>query len=110
MIVDALDECPNLPVVLTPRQEVLHFLQELVESISNLHVCVTSRLDVDINIKPVLDHLPSYVIFLHEEPQQIDDINGFITWFVDNDEGMQGWTSEVKKQAIDALASGANGM
>jgi translation elongation factor EF-1beta len=106
MVVDALDECPNPPVRPAPRKGVLQFLEELVKSISNLHICVTSRLEVDINHG--LDNLPSYIIPLHDEEQHIDDINDFIRSFVDTE--MQGWTGEDKKDVIDVFISNANGM
>ena len=108
LIVDALDECPNPPVRLTPRKEVLCFLEELINSIPNLRICVTSRPETD--IKLVLDRLTSYTIPLHDERRQIDDINGYITWFVNNDEGMQEWTREVKDHVIDVLTRKADGM
>jgi hypothetical protein len=108
LIVDGLDECLNPPLKLRPRKEVLQLLKELVNSIPNLHTCVTSRPEAD--IKLVLDRLTSYTIPLHDEKQQIDDINGYITWVVNNDEGMQGWTREVKEHVIDVLTRKANGM
>jgi len=108
LIVDALDECPNPPVRLTPRKEVLRFLEELINSIPDLRICVTSRPETD--IKLVLDHLTSYTISLHGERRQVDDINDYIRWFVNNDEGMQGWTREVKQHVIDVLIRKADGM
>jgi hypothetical protein len=44
IIMDALDECPNLSTIPSPREEVLEFVDELVGlHLSNLHLCVTSR-------------------------------------------------------------------
>jgi hypothetical protein len=108
MIVDALDECPNPPVRLTPRKEVLHLFEELVDSIPNLRICVASRPETD--IKVVIDRLTSYTISLHDERGQIDDINDFITSFVNNDEGMKQWPREVKQHVIDVLIRRAGGM
>jgi hypothetical protein len=109
LVVDALDECPNPPVKLPPRKEVLSLLEELVDSeIPNLRICVTSRPESDITV--VLDRLIFHTISLHDETQQIDDINGYITWFVNNDEGMREWTTEDKQHVIDVLTRKAGGM
>ena len=44
IIMDALDECPNLSTIPSPQEEVLEFVDELVGlHLSNLHLCVTSR-------------------------------------------------------------------
>jgi hypothetical protein len=38
LIVDALDECPNTTAILSPREKVLKFMEELVEAqLQNLH-------------------------------------------------------------------------
>jgi hypothetical protein len=108
MIVDALDECSNPPVRLTPRKEVLHLFEELVDSVPNLHICVTSRPETDIEV--VINRLTSYTISLHDETGQIDDINHFITSFVNNDEGMKRWPRGVKEHVIDVLIRRAGGM
>jgi hypothetical protein len=109
LIVDALDECPNPPVKLPPRKKVLNLLEELVDSkIPNLRICVTSRPESDITV--VLNRLTCHTISLHDERQQIDDINGYITWFVNNDEGMREWTTEDKQRVIDFLTRKADGM
>jgi hypothetical protein len=49
IIVDALDECPNTSGMPTPREKVLEFLEDLVDSqLPNVHICVTSRPEFDI--------------------------------------------------------------
>ena len=109
LIVDALDECPNSAVTLPPRKKVLNLLEDLVSSkIQNLRICVTSRPESDITV--VLDRLAFHTISLHDERQQIDDINDYITWFVDNDEGMRDWTTEDKQHVIGILTRKADGM
>jgi len=111
LVVDALDECPNPPVKLPPRKKVLNLLEELVDSkIPNLRICVTSRPESDITV--VLNRLACHTISLHDERQQIEDINDYITWFVNNDEEIQEqeWTTEDKQRVIDFLIEKANGM
>ena len=49
IIIDALDECPNSFGMPSPREVVLDFMKELVElSLPNLHICITSRPEIDI--------------------------------------------------------------
>ena len=68
LIVDALDECPDTSGVQSPREKVLALVEELVGfRLQNLHLCVTSRPDV--NIRNVLEPLTSTSnrISLHDE-------------------------------------------
>ena len=49
IIMDALDECPDLSTIPSPREEVLEFVVKLAGLyLSNFHVCVTSQLESDI--------------------------------------------------------------
>ena len=49
LIVDALDESPISSGIPSPREKVLRFLKDLVDlSLPNLHICVTSRPEIDI--------------------------------------------------------------
>ena len=58
LIMDALDECSNTSEIPTPRKRVLQPVKELVDlHISNPHICVTSRPEVD--IRDVLEPLTS---------------------------------------------------
>jgi hypothetical protein len=94
---------------ISPCKDVLRFLEELVDSkIPCLRICVISRPETD--IKVVLKRLAPYTNSLHDERRQIDDINGSIMWFVNNDEWVQGWTKEVKQHVIDILTRKADGM
>ena len=55
LIIDALDECPDSSTLPSPREEVLHLLEELVAlRLTNLRICVTSRPETDIKaiLKP----------------------------------------------------------
>jgi hypothetical protein len=56
IIIDAIDECPNISGLPTPRAVLLDLLEELLElRIPNLHLCITSRPEID--IKTVLEPL-----------------------------------------------------
>jgi len=49
IVIDALDECPNISGMPTAREQVLEFLQHLVKlKLPNVHICVSSRLEIDI--------------------------------------------------------------
>jgi hypothetical protein len=66
IIVDALDECPNLSGTPSAREEVLRVIEELVDlKLPNVHLCVASRPEIDIRM--VLEPLTSLKISLHDE-------------------------------------------
>ena len=106
---DALDKCPNPPDTLSPRENVLMLLEELVDlHLPNLCICVTSSLEV--NIKTVLDRLDFRSISLHDQEGQKRDIRDFVTSVVHSDRQAQRWRAEDKELAIDVLSQKANGM
>jgi hypothetical protein len=108
LIVDALDECPNL-VELPPRKKVLNFLAELINSkIPDLHICVTSRPEAD--IIDVLHSLTSHSISLHDEGRHSDDIKNYVESVVNNDRRMRRWKQQDKQYVIEVLTKNANGM
>jgi hypothetical protein len=109
IVVDALDECPNFPGRLSARVEVLGLIEELAGlKISNLHLCVASRPEIDIRM--VLDPLTSLKISLHDEIGQKDDIIKFIKFVVLSDRNMRRWKEEDKRLVVDTLSDGADGM
>ena len=108
LIVDALDECPNPSVVLSPRAEVLSLIEELVKTrILNLRICVTSRPELD--IKGVLDPLILRSISLHDEIGQKRDIEDYIKSVI-NAQKKKGWKEGHIKLATDVLIQKSNGM
>jgi hypothetical protein len=84
IIMDALDECPNLSTIPSPREEVLGFVDELVGlHPSNLHICVTSQPESD--IQAFLRPLTSRPVSLHDESRQQHDIADYVSSFVHSD-------------------------
>ena len=109
LIVDALDECPITADVLSPRDNVLMLLEDLVDSkLSNLRICVTSRPEAD--IKNVLGPLTFRSISIHDENGQMKDIESYIKSTVNSHRKMRRWKSEHKELVIDVLTSRADGM
>jgi len=109
LIVDALDECPNTSALPSRREEVLTLMEELIElQLPNLRLCVTSRPEAD--IKSVFDPLTSYVVSLHDEEGQMQDINNYIKSVVSTNRQMRKWKPEHKQLVIDALTKAADGM
>ena len=111
IIIDALDECPSNIGTPSPREKVLNFVGNLVQSnYSNLFICLTSRPEQDINtaLNPLIP--PSRRVSLHEEGGQTEDINSFVRSFVINDGTMRRWRTEDKELVIRVLSERAQGM
>ena len=111
IILDALDECPESLGIPSPRNEVLQLVKELVElHLQELHICVTSRPEVD--IRAVLEPLASHSISLHDESGQKTDIADYVRSVVNSapSTAMRTWRVEDKKLVIDSLTERADGM
>ena len=109
IIIDALDECPNISGIPTPREQVLAFLEHLVTSdLLNLHVCATSRPEID--IRNILEPLAPFCMSLHDERGQKEDISSYINKVVHADQRMRRWRDGDKQLVIDSLSNKADGM
>jgi len=111
LIVDALDESPNTSGIPTPRERILQLLKELLElRLSNLHICVTSRPEID--IKHVIEPLTSLRVSLHDQSGQKEDIEAYVRSIVysDSEPIMRRWRTEDKEHVIDTLSERADGM
>ena len=111
LIVDALDECPDSCGIPSPREQVLQLVKELVElRLQNLHICVTSRPEVD--IRDILTPLTSRLVCLHDETGQKQDIAEYFRSVVysDSESIMKRWRVEDKELVIETLTERANGM
>jgi hypothetical protein len=108
-VIDALDECPNDFGVVSPREKVLNFIEDLVElHLPNLRICVASRSEAD--ILDILQPLASYIICLHDEEGQKQDIISYINSVVQSDRKMRNWRAEDRQLVINALTQRADGM
>ena len=109
LIIDALDECPDTSGMPSPREQVLDLLNTLVEiSPPNLHLCVTSRPEID--IRRVLEPITSLRVSLHEQSGQKRDIIDYVTSVVQSDPKMRRWRDEDKNMVIETLSERADGM
>jgi hypothetical protein len=109
LIIDALDECPGSSGMPSPREQVLDLLKDLVGlSLPNLHLCVTSRPEID--IRNALEPSTSHLVSLHDQTGQKEDIVDYITSVVNSDSKMQRWRDEDKCLVIETLSERANGM
>ncbi len=108
LILDALDECPNTSEFPSTRRRVLDLVKDLVGlRLPNLHICVTSRPEVD--IKDAIEPLVFYPVSLHDESGQKEDIATYLRSVVYS-EAMSRWRVEEKELAIETLSDKADGM
>jgi hypothetical protein len=109
IIMDALDECPITSTIPSPREEVLEFVDELVNlRLPNVHICVTSRPEHD--IQAVLACLTLFPVSLHDESGQQQDIANYVASFVHSDRKMRRWRKEDKNLVTKTLPEKADGM
>jgi hypothetical protein len=109
IIIDALDECPDLSGMPTPREDVLNLLESLVRiGLRNLRICVTSRPEVD--IQNVLGPLAGVSISLHDEYGQKKDIFDYVNDVVHTDKKMRRWRDDQKDLVVEELFQKADGM
>lgn len=111
LIIDALDECPNTTGLLSPRDHVLSLVGKLVTlNLPRLHLCITSRPEIDIRtfIEPLTS--PSNRISLHDQSGQRKDLDDFVRAVVYSDKNMRRWRGEDKELVIRTLSERADGM
>jgi len=111
LIMDALDECSNVSGIPTSRKRILELVKELVDlHLPNLHICVTSRPEVD--IRDVLEPLTSRRVSLHDQSGQRKDIEDYVRSVVysDSEPIMRRWREEDKELVIETLSRQADGM
>jgi hypothetical protein len=109
IILDAIDECPLRSSAGSPREEVLEFINELVDfRLQNVHKYVTSRPEVD--IQAILGPLAAHPVSLHDQSGQKQDIADYVRSFVETDRRMRRWRNDDKDLVIKTLPEKADGM
>lgn len=110
IVVDALDECPDTTGFPSARKKVLDFMTVLIGAEHpNLHLCITSRPERDIETTLNSLTIAERRVSLHEEGGQREDINNYIRFFVQNTDPMRKWRDEDKELVINALSKRADG-
>ena len=103
LIIDALDERLDSRGIPSPCKRLLQLIKELVElRIPNIHVCVTSRPEID--IWEVLEPLTSRRVCLHDQTGQKEDIVAeYIksVVYLDSESIMRRWRKEDKEGTRD---------
>ena len=111
LIIDALDESPSTSGIPSPRETALQLLEDLVNlSLTNLHICVTSRPEID--IRNVLEPLANLRVSLHDQSGQRKDIADYVRSIVysRSEQIMRRWKTEDKELVIETLSERADGM
>ena len=111
IIMDALDESPNTSGIPSARERVLQLLKELVDlRLPSLHICVTSRPEVDIQ-KGIVPST-SLRVSLHDQSGQKGDIADYVRSVVysDSESIIRRWKIEDKDLVIEVLSERADGM
>jgi hypothetical protein len=110
IIVDGLDECSNSSGTPSPRDKVLDLLKELVGlELPDVHLCVASRPEIDIQNVLGSESLNALQIPLHDETGQKEDIIAYIKSLVKPNSVLD-WTEEDENMVINTLSQKANGM
>ena len=109
IILDAIDECPNVSGIPTPREQVLELVKDLINlGLPNLHLCVTGRPEID--IRTTLEPLASGHLSLHDQPGQKRDIDEYVRVVVQSDTKMRRWREYDRRLVIETLSEKADGM
>ena len=111
LIMDALDESLITSGIPSARERVLQLLKRLFDlDLPNLHICVTSRPEVD--IRNALEPLTSLRVSLHDQTGQKEDIADYVRSIVysNMDTNMKRWKEEDKETVVKTLAKRADGM
>jgi hypothetical protein len=109
IIIDALDESPNTFGIPSPREQVLELVTELADlHLPNLHLCVTSRPEID--IRNALEPLALDPVCLHDQSGQKGDIAEYIRDIVNLDRTMRKWRKEERDLVVETLSTRADGM
>jgi hypothetical protein len=109
IVLDALDECPDISGTPSAREEVLELIDEFViMNLPNLYLCVASRPEID--IRKALEPLQPLQVSLHDEAGQKNDIIEYIKSVVYSDRKMRNWREQDKRLVVDTLSEKADGM
>ena len=112
IIIDGVDNCPNTNSGTTSaRKKVLEFLERIVRSRhSNLHICITSSPEGDMQRSFKILAPSARRVTLHEQKGQMEDIKSYIHHFIHEDKDMQTWPAGDQDLVFKTLSEKAGGM
>ena len=111
IILDVVDECPNSYGIPSPREQVLTLVEKLMDiRLPYLHICVTSRPEIDIRAN--LGRLALHSVSLHDQSGQREDIVNYVNCVIysESETMMKRWRAEDKKMVAESLSEKADGM
>ena len=109
LIIDALDESPNISGFPSAREKVLQLLKELIDlRLPNLHIRVMSCPELD--IRNIIVSLPTLGMSLHNKSGQRKDIADYIRSVVYMDAIMKRWKEKDKELVLKVLSGRADRM
>jgi hypothetical protein len=111
LIIDGVDECPDRSESEIPsaQAEVLNLIEQLVGwHLPNLHLCVTSLLEVGKHT--ALKDSTTLSVSLHKQSGHQEDINGYVKSAVYSDPKMESWSEKDKKLVVETLRKKSNGV
>jgi hypothetical protein len=102
LIIDGVDECPNRP---SAQTQVLQLIEELVSwGLPNLHLCVTSLLEVGKHTGLNLKGSTSLSVSLHKQSGHKEDIVDYVKSVIGSDPKMKSWSEKDKKRVVETLS------
>ncbi|UKZ81503.1 hypothetical protein TrVFT333_009275 [Trichoderma virens FT-333] len=106
LVIDALDECDSLLI----REEIITFLASLLEKVeTKLHIFITSRLEVDIEMKISQLSIPTNSVALLAT--YVDsDIRNHLQALVTEQDSFAAWSAPLKERVIQHLVQNADGV
>jgi hypothetical protein len=107
LIIDGVDECPDSSESGKPsaQTQVLQLIEELVGwGLSNLHLCVTSLLEVAKHTGLNLKGSTTLSLSLHKQSGHKGDIIDYIKSVIGSDPKMGSWSEKDKKRVVETLS------
>ncbi|EHK17326.1 uncharacterized protein TRIVIDRAFT_160932, partial [Trichoderma virens Gv29-8] len=106
LVIDALDECDSLLI----REEIITFLASLLEKVeTKLHIFITSRLEVDIEMKISQLSIPTNSVALLATYVDSDTHN-HLQALVTEQDSFAAWSAPLKERVIQHLVRNADGV
>ena len=107
LIIDGIDECPDSSESgkPSPQTQVVQLIKELIGwGLPNLHLCVTSLLEVGKHTALDLKGSTTLSVSLHKQSGHKGDVVDYIKSIVGSDPKMRNWSEKDKKRVVETLS------